>query len=450
MRPVTRYPRSTFPQFLFQLAGPALAALVILGAVGAQAQPSAPAASPAASRAADAQAPDPIYLQRDRQVKVFDESQSAKLNPIRQAAEELLQRELGRQVRPPMVEPGLLTYSYQLEGDSEEEILAEARVLALQSAAGRLYFDDYFLIGRELLEKYLRVHGNRFIVRTDVTGRRILANNRREMRLKLSVDVNAFYTDLSEKRFIAEPNLRPLIAVHLRETGVGGEAMAGQGRQRVEQTMHGYLIRARTRDMRHPPATADLSESPEQLLEARLEAQRHSVDVLITGALDVRAVQQGPILYDEYFFQEADLKLSMYRVDTGELITEVSDRYSASGGSVEEATQKVLDALVSRSTRRLAERLGTVWNYTMLDRADYRLMFSGLDAGRRPNVINDLRRLSPDVQIFEKSYYGGVWVVNVVLPADAPGRMETFLRESTEPQFLIEKIDDRHFRLEVL
>jgi hypothetical protein len=429
--------------FLSQLArhrrSAVLPAILLATAAAAMAQP-----------AGDGRGAEPPYLHKDRNVVIFDESQAAKLNPLRRAAEQLFDKETSQKLLPEVEPPGLVSYASLLQGPSEEAILEEARVQALQSAAARIYFENYYLLGRDLLQNYLRKYGQRFIVRTEIADRRFIANEQIEMRVKLGVDLNAFYRDLAEKRFIAEPNLRPQVSVHLDERIDGEPDTSAGGHARIEKTMQDFLFRTRSRQMRQPPLNIDLSPSEDLLRQARMEAQRHNVDVLITGSLRIRPVGGEQILFDDYQFQEADLTLKMYRVDTGELIAQVADQYSAAGESVEDARAKLLDALVTRSSRKLAETLRGVWGYTMLDQADYRLMFNGLEAGLRPSLLNGLRRFSPDLQVYEKAYYGGVWVVNVVAPNDLPGELESFLRESTEPAFQVDKIDDRHFRLEVL
>jgi hypothetical protein len=406
--------------------------------------------TPSASAAQGEKAAEPPYARKDGTVRVFDQPQNEKLELFRHAAEQLAKEELGQAVKLRPMLPGLVTYGFQLQGADEEEILDQARVRALQSSAARIYFDNYYLLGRDLLRNYLMAGGKKFIVRTDVTDRRILANDRLELRLKLSVDLNALFRDLNEKHFIAEPNLRPLVTVHLHELVDGKPNALAEGRERVEKTLQDFLFRTRSREMRQVSLNEDLSTSPGLLALARLEAQRHNVDILITGALTVRPGNREKILFDEYSFQEAELALKMYRVDNGELLQEVTDRYSASGDTAEAAAKQVLDALVTRATRRLAETLRAVWGYVMLDMADYRLMVGGLDPERKITVLNDLKRFSPEIQVYEKAYYGNVWIVNLVLPKDQHNQLETFLRESTEPQFKVEKIDERRFRLEVL
>jgi hypothetical protein len=43
-----------------------------------------------------------------------------------------------------------------------------------------------------------------------------------------------------------------------------------------------------------------------------------------------------------------------------------------------------------------------------------------------------------------------VVVVNVVLPKATPEKMEEFLRQSSEPQFIVRRVDERRFVLDLL
>jgi hypothetical protein len=238
--------------------------------------------------------------------------------------------------------------------------------------------------------------------------------------------------------------------VHLLETVDGNPDAAHEGRQLMEKILQDYQIGARSREMPAASLALDLSSSPALFEQARREAQRHSVDVLITGSLAIQSVARQEILYDAHDFMKAALTLKMYRTDTGEMIQQLSDDYSAQGDSREQATKKLLSVLMDRATRALAESLHRDWGRVMLDQADCRLMFTGVEPTFQSNVLNDLKRLSPDVQIFQKASYGGVLVVNLIMPESAKVQLEYFLRSSTEPRFDVKRVDARHYELKVM
>ena len=408
---------------------------------------------------ATAQAPPPNrvpYLRDLEQENIFDPGKGETLSPIQRTAIRLAEQGLKGGMQSVSEIRNLITYEYILSGDDEEAVIEEAMVRALQSATSRLYFEDYFLLGRDLLEPYLRRHGRQFLARTSILDRRILTGDRFELRIRLSVNLDTLYQDLADKRFISGPNVRPIISVHLNELVNGESQPSVGGRARIEQTLGRYLFRVFSDKMREPALDADLSSDPQLLRTARLEAQRNNVDILISGTLSVRPIEQEQILYDDYAFQEAEVALKVYRVDSGQVIAEFHDRFSATGSATDKATEKVnaitnvLDAMLPRITRAMAEDIGWIWPNMMLDQADYRIMVSGVDQEMITGIYNLLSTLSPELKIFQKSYYGDVLVFNLDFPGAQPGQLEQFLRSANEPQFEVNPIDPRHFELEVL
>jgi hypothetical protein len=397
-----------------------------------------------------AETPAPVYMQERPPLKVFDPGKGEDLTPLQKAAQRL-SVDRARRDRPSFKTiQNLATYEYTLSGENEAKVLEDARVHALKSAAARLYFEDYFLLGRDLLEPYVRQNGQPFIARTTVIDRRFLTEGQVQMTVRVSVNLDMFYRDLQEKKFIATPNLRPIVSVHLLELIDGKRDPSANARSRIEQTMQNNLFRVFSKKMTDVPLDADLSSSPELLQKARLEAQRQDVDILITGVLSVRPINDNQILFDQYVFQEAEVDLKMYRVDTGELMTEQNTHYSARGYDRDEAIKNVLDLMLTAISKNLAGQVRNVWGNTMLDEGNVRLMISGVERGQITGIYNFLQTLSPQLKLFEKAYYGNVVVVNVVAPGTDPEKIEEFLRQSSEPQFTVRRIDDRRFELELL
>ena len=392
---------------------------------------------------------DAPYLKQDRDIRVFDPSEVEKLGPLQDAARQLSTSAGTARSRPSAIS-NLVTYDYTLTTTNFEEAVASAQVRALKAGAARLYFDRYFLVGRDLLEPYLRRNGNLFVARTEILDRRLLAENNEQVSVRVSVNLDALFEDLRAKRFIAEPNRRPVVAVMLNQV-VEGEALPNLGgRQLIERTMQRNLVRVNTRQMTQPPIATDLTASEELMRQARLEAQRHDVDVLITGTLDVKPIEDEAILYEQYDFMEATVTLSMVRVDTGEVIEQTTDKYSAANPDRQQAIQEVLDVMLTRVSQDLSGSLRHMWENTMLDKGHYRLMFNNVTEDELVSIRNVMRTLSPDLEYFVKAYYGDVLVVNLLVPDKQPEELEAFLRESNEPQFRVEKIDSHHYQLETL
>ncbi len=385
-----------------------------------------------------------------RGINIFDPAKGEQITPIQKAVEVFVEREKERQRRCLVKTENLLTYEYELVGETEDQIYREAMVRSLKSSAARLYFGNFILLGRDVLEPYLYHNGAPFIVSNDVLERRDLSRELIQMRLRVGVNLDTFYRDLWEKRFIAAPNLRPIASVHLREVIEGRPDTSADARSRIDLVMEQNLYRVFSDKMRKPGLDVDLSGSPGLLREARGEAQRHDVDVLVTGTVAVRPIREETIYYDDHFFQEAAAELKLYRVDTGEMLIEVDDRYSANGASVGEATDKALNELLIRMSQKIADHLRGMWGKTMLEKGNYRVLVSGVRSDQKSKIYAFLRTLSDETEIYEKTYYGDVLVVNLVAPALGPDQLESFLRDSSEPQFDVHRVSKREFALELL
>jgi hypothetical protein len=412
------------------------------------AQEAAPTES--ADGAAAAEEEEAPYLKKREPIKIFDPAKGEELTPIQRAAERQSIQEKQAERRTLTQIENLLTYEYVLTGASEERILSEARVRALVAAAGRVYFENCFLLGRDLLQPYLTANGQPFVARTSVLDRRVMGKDKMQMRVRLSVNQDRLYEDLREKKFVAEPNLRPIVAVRLKEILHGQDDPSAEARRRLETTLQDNQFRVFSKNMKNPPLTTDISLDADLFKMARDEAQRHDVDILFTGTVQVKPLREGEILYDNYAFNEASVALKMYRVDTGELLGEVNDRYSASGANDADATAKALDALMERVARGLAVQLTELWGHTMLDTGQFHLLIGSVTPDELVSVRNLLSTISPELKIYQKSYYGEVAVLNVVLPDFPPDQLEAFLRKANEPQFSVKRVGKRQFELEVL
>lgn len=421
--------------------------------------PAAPSAAPAASPVAPAdgaaageegEEQNAPYLRDLKPIEIFDAGKAEETTPLQRVAKSFEARKAARERLSLANIQNLSTYEYEIEGPSEEKIFQEAQTRALLSAAGRIYFEDAIILGLDLLEPYLRENGKSFITRTSVLEHRSLSATRVAMRVRVSVNLDALYNDLQKKHFLAKPNLRPVVGVLLQEIVNGERNTATGGRRRIERTMEENMFQVYSEKMRSPALDVDASASSRLLKEARMEAERNTIDVLISGTLIVQPVNATKIYYDNFAFKEAEVTLKMYRVDNGELLAEVRDRYSAAAGQEQDATQRVLDAMVNRATQRLAEELDRRWTNTMhVQENNYRLMITGVNPGDVTGIENGIKALSAKLDIYTKSYLGDVLVLNLSAPGVASEKVEAFLRESTEPQFSVKRVDKRRLILEV-
>lgn len=391
------------------------------------------------------------YLRDLKPIDIFDPGKGEEMTPMQRVAKVMTERKEARERLSISSMQHLSTYEYDLEGPSDEKIFQEAQTRALVSAAGRLYFDDYLLMGLDLLQPYLRENGKSLIARTTVIEHRSISTTRSAMRLRISVNMDALNKDLENKHFLAKPSYKPTVAVLLEEIVNGERNTANGGRGRIERTLEQNQFQVLSDKMRTPTLDTDASGTPKLLKEARMEAERNAVDVLITGTLLLQPVNNQKIYYDGYAFKDAEVTLRAYRVDTGELIHELRDRYSAAAGQEDGATKSVLDAMLVRDAEQLLEKLNLMWPNTMqVGENNYRLMFQGVGPGEVTTIVNMVQSFSPKMQIFQKAYLGDVLVINILAPEITPEQIEMFLRETTEPQFSVHRVDKHRLILDVL
>ncbi len=382
-------------------------------------------------------------------IDIFDPGKGRELTPIHKAAERSSGDATRKRHTLAQIQ-NLITYKVTAEGANEDEVLRKINLKSLKSAAARLYFGNYFLLGLDVLEPYLARNGMPAITRSTILGKKILPDDRVWMEVRVSVNLDVLYPDLREKRFVAKPNLRPVVAVHLEELDDGVSDSAMGGRSRVESIMKAHAFRVLSSKMRQPGLDLNLVQDPDMFRLARMEAQRHNIDILITGTLSITPIGKKKILFDDYDFREAFLNLKMYRVDNGLLIKEVYDRYSATGTTMKEAANDVMDSMVGRATEKLAVELTDSWPNTMLDQGDYRLMLSGMNRDEVMKIYSMLKTLSPGIMIYEKAFYSDVTVLNLMVPGDGRIDVETLLRGTREPPLNVRKYDKDSFELELL
>ncbi|MCE5230380.1 hypothetical protein LLG95_12415 [bacterium] len=415
------------------------------GAPVTTAAPPAPGAAPSAP----VESEKPVYMQPREEMRIFDPGRGQGLSPLQQAVTHLREQEEARRKPTRARISDIANYKYVLEGENEAATIRVAELRALMSASARLYFGDKIIIGRELLEPYLSRYGEKAIAQVVIDGQpQILAGNKIRMPIRITVNLPLLYEDLAEKQFIAEPSIRPRVTIHLRE--MVGDMLTSEplAMPRLAAAMENNLFRVLSKDMEKPALNIDLSKDAGQLDTARLEAERNGIDVILTGTMNTRPITTGQILYDTYHFWQTSLDLYLYRVDTGELIAHVKDSYSANAPNDAQAISKTLDTIVSRTGTRIATILHDVWPATMLNQMDYRVMVSGVNPATLDHVETLLQSFAPQMRIFRKAYYGDVAVLNLMLPEGKHIDLDYLLRHSTNPQFIVHKVDDKRFEIE--
>ncbi len=418
--------------------------------------PDKPAAAPSSSAPAAEQKAEPKAKEKDKTVPASTEKEVEEENSARElsASQAIAEMERRREKKESATSlshiQNLLSFEYELKAKTEAEAIKEASVRALTGAAARLYFGNYIIIGRDLLDSYLRNYGDRFVARRTVLSRTIQADGSTNMRVRIGVDVDRYYADLQEKHFLAKPQVRPLMAVLLEEVLDGKPTDDGRGRKLLESALTAKELRVDSTKMGPQKLNANVLRTTETLRLALEEAQRGEVEVIVTGSLVVSSKGEHPILYDQFSFYDAQVQLALIRVDNGQILARTRQNFSASGISSAGAQDKTFEGLMTRAVAALADNFLAKWQRTMLDVGDYRLMITDVSQEQLEGVFSMLKTLSPKIEAEVKSFYGDVAIINLFFPEAKPGQVEEFLRNSRVPQFLVRPADERRFELRAL
>lgn len=341
----------------------------------------------------------------------------------------------------------LSTYEYEIIGEELDAIVADAKLRALKTTAARLYFGNYIIIGRYLLEPYLRNNLDKFVPKLEVLDRGRTSEGDQRVRLKVYVDRDLLYVDLEHKHFIAQPKFRPSVTVTLEESIAGKGSRRGQGRFILERELSGLDMRLETEPITPGIEITDISVSAEKIRKACAEAQRMDVDVLLSGSVIASSPEQQIILFDEHFFVEGTLLLKAYRVDTGEVMRTIYLKEVVSAKTREASTDAFLEKIATRGAAEFFDGFVESWEGMMLEESDYRLLITGIDRSTLDGIANELAEISPTLQLYVKSYYGESAVLNLVYPDARPGEVESHLRRARAPQFRILPAGKGNFEL---
>lgn len=342
------------------------------------------------------------------------------------------------------------TFEYVMEGATIREVVSEASVRALVTTAARLYYGNYVLIGRDLLEPYLRQRGAEFLVQQKILAQEATPDGRRRARVEITVDTDALYDDLESKHFIAEPNFRPVMAVALEETLNDEPTPVSLARATLEELLRQVDMRVKDEPMGQDLAGRDVFTDEALLRAGREEAQRLGADILVTGSVHMYGPESRVILFDQFYKVDGELVLRFVRADNNQVLRTFTTTYSASAPTAEEAIETCIfqmgaDAVVAMTKDFLDE-----WQMTMLDKTQYRVCLTGADEKTVDVFEGELRKLSPEVEVYRKSMYADVAVLNFNLPGAEREQVEDFLRRHRLPQFKVIPTNRGHYELRVL
>lgn len=345
---------------------------------------------------------------------------------------------------------GVHTYEFTLNGP-EEAVTREAGVSALIASAARLYAGESVLLGRRVLEPYLRNSADRFILTNKIVERGVEADGQNRYKARVTIDADLLYEDLESKHFIARSKFRPVMAITLEETSGGWQIFGGAGRAVVEEELLANDMLVETELELDPDAVhMDLTEAAATLRRMLDEAQRIDVDAIVTGKMEIAKPESRLILYDELFFVSARLSLTIFRVDNGQVLRSATREISLARPTPEAAVEDARLSVARATVEELDAGFLAEWRAMMLDRSDFRLTVIGIDPPTLERFASKFRESFPDSRLTVKSHFGSVAVINVDDAQAVPEDMEEFLRASRAPHFEVNSMGRGRFELRTL
>ena len=351
-------------------------------------------------------------------------------------------------LEPPVPPAPLTTYSYELIGSSEKSLIKEGCVRSLKSSVGQVYFSDYMLYARDLLDAYVEQNWENLIARYKVTASE-MRGGRRYVALQVVVDNRKLYADLAEKKFLYRPAIRPILFIFLAET-YDGEAAPPSGRRRllemIDSRQYRYLWAQGDNASEIPleqrkemPLTLrlpekDVSLNPEDLENAMRESQRNEVEVFLSATIESKTIRTEKLYFDDYTFVQTRCSLKLMRSDTGEVLVERQIVTSAGNADATAAVRAATLAGINEIAPQIFDTFDKMWGKMIHRKADLRIMATGVNE----EVVSLFRQIitgmAPTAEIYVRSYYSDVAVLTLTWDGRTEDLLE-ILRQTEYPAF---------------
>ena len=343
----------------------------------------------------------------------------------------------------------LIVVEREVEAPTVEDAKKEAARSAVQSCVGRVYFSQKLMMARSLLEKYVDQYYDKFVYSV-VTEEKKHYGYKVWMNLKVFVNYTTLMNDLEEKGFIFNPRIKPFYVVFLEETLDGEPAPYSHGRDMASMTWKDITgQRNPENEITIPPPNMDITETPALKAEAIRATQKAGAEVIITGTSSSVQEERKELYYDTYTFYRTTVHLKLIRADTGEILKETEVSSIAGSTRKGQAVELSITRAARKAATRIAEYYIENWDPTVLNESDYLFMFTGITDDKIEIIKKRLDSLSDDAEVYVRSRYSDVAVVNLVYDG-AREKLIDILEESAYPRMLILKEEENSFEIQIM
>ncbi|MCX7050038.1 MAG: hypothetical protein NTX50_31710 [Candidatus Sumerlaeota bacterium] len=339
-------------------------------------------------------------------------------------------------------------YIGEVTGDSKEACVAEICRQAVHVATGRFYFGEEMFLARELLTKYLDSYAEQFIVSKDIISVH-QAGELFSVRVRVNVLTDQLFNDLKIKHFVYKPKSFPFFYVFLSETMDGKKAAQPLGRQTIEGMIDAKGLARNKTPLLAPPIDADVLAKADVLDEARRQAQKANVELLIVGSLATEKVDEKTLYYKNQTYYESRIELALIRVDDGKPLETARSTVRITRAKAEEASNESIKLAAQDVAAKLLEFYSQNWAKTIHETAGWRLMITGASEDEGMSVGDRLKALHPSIKIYPRNFFGKVTVLNFEYEGD-PKMLLLFLKREAMSHYRLIVHNDNRFELEAL
>lgn len=342
----------------------------------------------------------------------------------------------------------LVSVHLTARGESQEEAELQAKREAVLAAAGRVLIEDKLIRADELLVKYINRYAENFVRGVEITNDEF-TEGFVVLDTRVFIDYKALIEDLEEKKFLYQPAYKPMFGIFMEERLQGDKIEQEVARKTMENSLRVVGMKPYEGQIESPPVSINVGEDPELLEQAFIAAERRNIELIVTGESNTSLREQKKLYYDEFFFYDCEMRISVYRVDTGEKFFETSGRNSGSakdrGDAVELAIQRTAD--------NLAESVETAyqgfWPGVVQGKRKFEVLLTATDDELTRITSEYLKRLGSGTVISTRITFDRSAVLTIDTAADRQALLEA-LRASPYPSLtVVREIGDRKFEVQV-
>ncbi len=163
-----------------------------------------------------------------------------------------------------------------------------------------------------------------------------------------------------------------------------------------------------------------------ELTEAQ-KAQLEGSAILPKALIPVTRLGLRRNYYRPYYNISTRLDLKLVRIDNSEVLSEVSVESVASNEDRERAVQQSITKAINLAANELIDDFSDVWNKTILDTADLKILVSRVSEQDVDNLASFIEELDPGAKVYIRSLVGDV----AVLTVDFPGGSKQLIKAIT-------------------